>query len=286
MKPDSTARTLSSTPPSPQAGPPQPQQSKPPAGPPLPGRYKRYATWMIFIVALVACSIHTDATPYQLIVGLPEMGKLLGEMFPPDWSYLPTIWKPMLETIQIAIVGTTLGALLAIPVALLCAYNVMPRKLISLPMRTILNLVRTVPDLLFASIFVAVFGIGPFAGMLALLFFSFGIIAKLTFEAIEAIDPGPLEAMTAVGASRIQVIAFGVVPQALPYFVSYLLYTFEVNVRAASVLGLVGAGGIGLLLDRSLGLFRYDRASIIILLTLVIVLAIDYGSNMLRRKLL
>lgn len=174
----------------------------------LPGRYKRYATWIIFIVVLVACSIHTDATPYQLIVGLPEMGKLLGEMFPPDWSYLPTIWKPMLETIQIAIVGTTLGALLAIPVALLCAYNVMPRKLISLPMRTILNLVRTVPDLLFASIFVAVFGIGPFAGMLALLFFSFGIIAKLTFEAIEAIDPGPLEAMTAVGASRIQVIAF------------------------------------------------------------------------------
>lgn len=240
MKPDSTAQPLSSTPPSPQGGPPQP--SKPPAGPALPGRYKRYATWIIFIVVLVACSIHTDATPYQLIVGLPEMGKLLGEMFPPDWSYLPTIWKPMLETIQIAIVGTTLGALLAIPVALLCAYNVMPRKLISLPMRTILNLVRTVPDLLFASIFVAVFGIGPFAGMLALLFFSFGIIAKLTFEAIEAIDPGPLEAMTAVGASRIQVIAFGVVPQALPYFVSYLLYTFEVNVRAASVLGLVGAG--------------------------------------------
>ncbi|MGG4215741.1 phosphonate ABC transporter, permease protein PhnE [Paenibacillus sp. FSL L8-0638] len=284
MKPDSTAQPLSSTQPSPHAGPPLP--SKPPAGPPLPGRYKRYATWMIFIVVLVACSIHTDATPYQLIVGLPEMGKLLGEMFPPDWSYLPTIWKPMLETIQIAIVGTTLGAILAIPVALLCAYNVMPRKLISLPMRTILNLVRTIPDLLFASIFVAVFGIGPFAGMLALLFFSFGIIAKLTFEAIEAIDPGPLEAMTAVGASRIQVIAFGVVPQALPYFVSYLLYTFEVNVRAASVLGLVGAGGIGLLLDRSLGLFRYDRASIIILLTLVIVLAIDYGSNLLRRKLL
>ncbi|WP_242210433.1 phosphonate ABC transporter, permease protein PhnE [Paenibacillus polymyxa] len=257
MKPDSTAQPLSSTQSSPSAGPPQP--SKPPAGPPLPGRYKRYATWMIFIVVLIACSIHTDATPYQLIVGLPEMGKLLEEMFPPDWSYLPIIWKPMLETIQIAIVGTTLGAILAIPVALLCAYNVMPRKLISLPMRTILNLVRTIPDLLFASIFVAVFGIGPFAGMLALLFFSFGIIAKLTFEAIEAIDPGPLEAMTAVGASRIQVIAFGVVPQALPYFVSYLLYTFEVNVRAASVLGLVGAGGIGLLLDRSLGLFRYDR---------------------------
>jgi phosphonate transport system permease protein len=249
-------------------------------------RYKRIATWLLIIIVLVLCSIQTKVTPYQLIVGLPQMGSLLQEMIPPDWSYVPTIWGPMLETIQIAIVGTTLGGIIAVPVALLCAYNIMPNKLVSIPMRIVLNLVRTVPDLLFASIFVAIFGIGPFAGMLALVFFSFGIIAKLTFEAIEAIDPGPLEAMTAVGASRMQVIIFGVVPQALPYFISYFLYTFEVNIRAASVLGLVGAGGIGLLLDRSLGLFRYDRASMIILLTLVIVLVIDYGSTRIRRKLL
>ncbi|OPA79521.1 phosphonate ABC transporter, permease protein PhnE [Paenibacillus selenitireducens] len=249
-------------------------------------RYKRIATWLLIVIVLVLCSIQTKVTPYQLIVGLPQMGSLLQEMIPPDWSYVPTIWGPMLETIQIAIVGTTLGGIIAVPVALLCAYNIMPNKLVSIPMRIVLNLVRTVPDLLFASIFVAIFGIGPFAGMLALVFFSFGIIAKLTFEAIEAIDPGPLEAMTAVGASRMQVIIFGVVPQALPYFISYFLYTFEVNIRAASVLGLVGAGGIGLLLDRSLGLFRYDRASMIILLTLVIVLVIDYGSTRIRRKLL
>lgn len=249
-------------------------------------RYKRIATWLFIILVLVLCSIHVNATPYKLIVGLPQMADLLQEMIPPDWSYLPTIWQPMLETIQIAILGTTLGGILAIPVALLCAYNIMPNKLIAIPTRFILNLIRTIPDLLFASIFVAIFGIGPFAGMLALVFFSFGIIAKLTFEAIEAIDPGPLEAMTAVGANRIQIIIFGVVPQALPYFISYFLYTFEVNIRAASVLGLVGAGGIGLLLDRSLGLFRYDRASMIILLTLAIVLVIDFGSTRIRRKLL
>ncbi|WP_046225293.1 phosphonate ABC transporter, permease protein PhnE [Paenibacillus dauci] len=251
-----------------------------------PQRYKRYLTWIFFVVLIVVCAIQTDVTPYQLIVGLPQMGTLLAEMVPPDWSYLPTIWKPMVETIQIALVGTMLGGILAIPFALLCAYNVMPNRTVSVPVRLILNLVRTVPDLLFAAIFVAIFGIGPFAGMLAIMFFSFGLIAKLTFEAIESIDPGPLEAMTAVGANKIQLIVFGVLPQAMPHYMSYLLYAFEVNVRAASVLGLVGAGGIGLLLDRSLGLFRYDRAAIIILLTLVIVLVIDYGSTVLRRKLL
>lgn len=254
--------------------------------PVAPKKYKKILTWLFFIVVLVLCSIQTEVTPYQLIRGLPQMGILLGEMFPPDWSYLPTIWKPMVETVQIALVGTMLGGLLAIPVSLLCAYNIVQSRLVSLPVRLILNLVRTIPDLLFAAIFVAIFGIGPFAGMLAILFFSFGLIAKLTFEAIEAIDPGPMEAMTAVGANKIQLIVFGVIPQALPYYMSYLLYAFEINVRAASVLGLVGAGGIGLLLDRSLGLFRYDRAAMIILLTLVIVLVIDYGSTVLRRKLL
>ncbi|GAB6991641.1 phosphonate ABC transporter, permease protein PhnE [Paenibacillus pini] len=266
---------------------PTPSQPSPPVvdiQPPL--RYKRYAGWILLILIIVMCSIQTKVTPYQLITGLPQMGQLLKEMFPPDWSYIPTIWAPMMETVQIAILGTTIGGIIAVPVALLCSYNIMPNRFIALPVRMILNLVRTIPDLLFAAIFVAVFGIGPFAGMLALVFFSFGIIAKLTFEAIEAIDPGPLEAMTAVGASRLQVIRFGVLPQALPYFMSYLLYTFEVNVRAASVLGLVGAGGIGLLLDRSLGLFRYDRACVIILLTLVIVLIIDYSSTWIRRKLL
>ncbi|OAB40069.1 phosphonate ABC transporter, permease protein PhnE [Paenibacillus macquariensis subsp. defensor] len=251
-----------------------------------PKRGKRIATWMLFIVILVICSLYIDVTPYQLFVGLPEMGVLLKEMFPPDWSYLPTIWAPTLQTIKIAVAGTILGAIPAIPAALFSANNITPYKSVSLPMRTLLNLVRTVPDLLFAAVFVAVFGIGPFAGMLALLFFSFGIIAKLTYETVEAIDPGPLEAMTAVGATRIQLIVFGVIPQALPAFISYLLYTFEINIRAATVLGFVGAGGIGLLLNQSLGLFRYDRAATIIILTLAVVLIIDNASTRIRRKLL
>ncbi|AWB42869.1 phosphonate ABC transporter, permease protein PhnE [Paenibacillus sp. CAA11] len=254
--------------------------------PDAPNRYKRYSIWLFGIIVVLLCSWRSGVTPYQLVVGLPQMGDLLAQMFPPDWKYLDKIWKPMMETVQIAIIGTTFGAILAVPVSLLSAYNVIPNRWVAGIFRFILNLVRTIPDLLFASIFVAVLGIGPFAGVLALIFFSFGMIAKLTYEAVEAIDPGPLEAMTAVGANKLQWIRYGVVPQVMGQFISFVLYTFEVNVRAASVLGLVGAGGIGLLLNRSLGQLRYDRSAIIILLTLAIVLLIDYGSSRIRRKLL
>ncbi|NGZ75953.1 phosphonate ABC transporter, permease protein PhnE [Saccharibacillus sp. VR-M41] len=245
-------------------------------------------TWLLFIAVLIVCLVSVDADFTALFSqnARDNMGRILGEMARPDWSYAEDIWEPMLETVQIAIAGTMIGSVLAVPVALLCAVNIMPQKIVSIPARMVLNLVRTIPDLLFAAIFVAVFGIGAFAGMLALVFFSFGLVAKLTYEAIEAIDPGPLEAMTASGANKIQLIVFGVVPQALPYFFSYVLYTFEVNVRAAAVLGFVGAGGIGLHLDQQLNSLRYDRASTIILLTLVIVLIIDYASTYLRRKLL
>src|SRR5690606_17835661 len=132
----------------------------------------------------------------------------------------------------------------------------------------------------------AIFGIGPLAGVFALTLFSFGLIAKLTFESIEAIEKGPLEGIAAVGANKLQWIVFGIVPQMLPPFVSYVLFTFEVNVRAAAVLGLVGAGGIGLYYDRTLGLLQYDKTASIILFTLALVFLIDFLSIKIREKLL
>jgi phosphonate transport system permease protein len=235
---------------------------------------------------LIASALKTKATLGELVAGVPEMGKLLREMFPPDWGYLDVIFKPMLQTVQMAIVGTTVGALIAVPVALFAARNVTRSPFLYYPARFILNLVRTVPDLLYAGIFVAIFGLGALAGTLALAFFSFGLVSRLLYESIESIDPGPLEAMTAVGANKIQWINFGVIPQVTAQFLAYLLYTFEVNVRAAAVLGLVGAGGIGLYLDRTLNQLRYDRASTIIISTLIIVLIIDYTSTKLRERLL
>jgi phosphonate transport system permease protein len=137
-----------------------------------------------------------------------------------------------------------------------------------------------------ASIFVAIFGLGALPGMLALSVFSIGLIAKLLYEAIESIDPGPLEAMTAVGANKLQWIFFGVIPQITAHFTSYVLYTFEVNIRAAAILGLVGAGGIGEYYDKTLGFLEYDKTASIIIMTLLIVLIIDYVSTKLREKLL
>lgn len=139
---------------------------------------------------------------------------------------------------------------------------------------------------MFAGIFVSVFGLGPVAGILAITFFSCGVIAKLTYESIESIDPGSLEAMTAVDANKLQWIHFGMIPQMIAYYITFFLYAFELNIRAAAVLGLVGAGGIGLFLHRSLNMLRYDRAATINIATLVIVIAIDYVSTKIREKLL
>ncbi|MNI16331.1 Phosphate-import permease protein PhnE [compost metagenome] len=247
---------------------------------------KRNMTILLILALFWASAYKTDASFIDLINGIPEMGKLLADMFPPDWSYLDVIIKPMIETIQMALIGTTLGAIFAVPVALFAASNVCRSPWLYVPARFILNLVRTVPDLLFAGVFVAIFGLGAVAGTLSLGFFSFGLIAKLLYESIEAIDPGPLEAMTSVGADKIQWIHFGVIPQIAAQLFAYLLYTFEVNIRAAAVLGLVGAGGIGLFLDRSLNLLRYDRVSTIIISLLIIVLAVDYASTKIREKLL
>jgi phosphonate transport system permease protein len=141
------------------------------------------------------------------------------------------------------------------------------------------------PDLLLAALFVAIVGIGPIAGVFTLAIFSFGMISKLFYEAVETIDDGPLEALRASGANKIQVIVFAVIPQIFNQFLSYFLYTFEINVRASTVLGYLGAGGIGVFLQRSLDEFRYDNTSVIIIAILIIVLVIDGLSNYLREKL-
>jgi phosphonate transport system permease protein len=222
----------------------------------------------------------------ELIAGWPNIVNLLAETWPPDWAYVQKIMEPMMQTLQMAILGTTFGSILAIPFTLLASRNVFKSAWVTGIARGFLNLVRTVPDLLFAGIFVAVVGIGPAAGVCALTFFSFGIVTKLAYESVEAIDPGPLEAMTAVGANKWQFIAYAIVPQALPSFIGYVLYTFEVCVRASAILGLVGAGGIGLQLQATLEQFQYTRMMTIVLITLVVVILIDTISAYVREKLL
>ena len=251
-----------------------------------PRKLKAILTGLIVLLLLAGSAIKTESSFSELFTGLPNMLDLIKEMFPPRWSYFDDITGAMLETIRMAIVGTTLGARFAIPVALLCASNLNTIKWLSYPVRFVLNLIRTIPDLLLAALFVAIFGLGPLPGIFALTIFSLGLIGKLTYEALETIDRGPLEAMTAVGSTPMQRIIYSVVPQIQAHFMSYVLYTFEINVRAAAVLGLVGAGGIGHYYEVTLGFLEYDKTCTIILFTLAIVLFIDWMSTRLREKLL
>lgn len=214
-----------------------------------------------------------------------EFGVIWNQMLHPDWSYMLVIIPAIMQTIQMALVGTLLGAIIALPISLLASNNIMVNPFIRGIVRFILNIVRAVPEMLLAAVFVAIVGIGPMAGVLALAIFSFGMISKLFYEAIETIDAGPLEALTASGANMPQKITFAIIPQVMNQFASYFLYTLEINIRSSTVLGYVGAGGVGLYLEQTMSMFRYDRTIVVILGILVVVVLVDTLSNYLREAL-
>ncbi|GAK47656.1 phosphonate transport system permease protein [Secundilactobacillus oryzae JCM 18671] len=243
--------------------------------------------WLGLFIGLVYWTASlTGVNLVMFFENFDQFTALLDKMARPDWSYTQLVINPILQTVQMALIGTTIGTLIAIPFSVLAARNIVKNPFIRTIIRFILNLVRTLPDLMLAALFVAIVGIGPIAGVFTLAVFSFGMISKLFYEAIETIDEGPLEALQATGANRSQVVIFAVIPQVFNYFISYFLYTFEINVRASTVLGYLGAGGIGVYLQRSLNEFAYDKTAIIILAILVVVLIIDTISNTMRERLL
>lgn len=216
--------------------------------------------------------------------GTVNMGEFLSRLFPPDFSKFGTIFALLVETFQMAIVGTVLGAVLSLFVAFAAASNVAP-KWLYYPARWVMNVIRSVPDLVFALMFVSAVGLGPFAGILAMTLGSLGSIGKIFAEAMESVDHGPINAMQAVGASKRQVIQYGVLPQAAPLLVSYTLLLFEGNVRGATILGLVGAGGIGLELTTAMRMYDYGHLSAIIICIIVLVTVIDQGSAFIRKRI-
>ncbi|MCF6420002.1 MAG: phosphonate ABC transporter, permease protein PhnE [Furfurilactobacillus sp.] len=240
---------------------------------------------IILLVLLIASNNFLKLDFGALIQNFDQFLALFKEMMHPDWKSAPFVVQPMLETIQMALIGTTLGTLLAIPAAIIAARNVVTNKWITGFVRIIFNMIRTLPDLLLAALFVAIVGIGPYAGVLTLTIFSFGMITKLFYECIETIDNGPLEAILTTGGKRSAMVMFAILPQVSSRFISYILYTFEINVRASTVLGYLGAGGIGQQLQTSLSQFRYDQTAVIILAILIMVLAIDGLSNFARERL-
>lgn len=239
----------------------------------------------IFLLLLWGSAVMTGVNWGEFFTNLDQFFDLFSRMAHPAWDYTNIVIQPILETIQMALIGTTIGTLIAIPFSILAARNLIKNAIVRGVIRFILNLVRTLPDLLLAALFVAIVGIGSTAGVWTLAVFSFGMISKLFYETIETIADGPLEALRAAGANNVQVVVFAVVPQVLNSFVSYFLYTFEINVRASTVLGYLGAGGIGVYLQRSLSSFRYDQTAVIVIAILLIVIVIDSVSNSLRERL-
>lgn len=244
----------------------------------------------ILIVVLgfyIFSAIFTEAYPLKVIEGMPiAFDFVVQDLYPPNWSYVGTVMEFLIETWNMALIATTLSAVFGLPISFLAAKNINTRQGFYQVIRFILNVLRTIPELILAVVFVAFIGLGALAGIAALFIFSFGILAKLISETIESIDPAPLEAIRATGGNIVQVIWYGVMPQILPQFASYALYVFEINVRASVVLGFVGAGGIGLILKHQLALFNFGNVSTIIIMTFFAVTVIDFISNRVRERLL
>ena len=203
----------------------------------------------------------------------------------PDFTLWPIYLRQMWLTVQIALWGTAIAMVLSVPLGLAASHNLSP-PWVQQPVRRLLDVLRSVPDLVIGTIFVVAVGLGPFAGVMALALNTAGVLGKLFSEAVEAIDPAPVEGVRAVGATRLQEIVWGVIPQVGPLWTSYALYRFESNARAATVLGLIGAGGIGQLLFDSINGFMYEQTAAIVIVIVVAVSIIDLLSQSLRGRLL
>ncbi|MBI5260416.1 MAG: phosphonate ABC transporter, permease protein PhnE [Bradyrhizobium sp.] len=223
----------------------------------------------------------------KLATGIGRLGVVVGLMFPPSSGGLLHLYlKGLAETLAIAFLGTMLASLLAFPVAFVAAKNVVGQRILHFLSRRFLDTIRGVDTLIWALIFINVVGLGPFAGILAVAMSDFGTFGKLFSEAIEAADTGPVDGVTSTGGSVLHEIRFGIVPQVLPIMLSQVLYYFESNTRSATVIGIVGAGGIGLYLSNEIHQQNWDRVAFLIVIILITVAAIDYVSSRLRFALI
>lgn len=253
--------------------------------PPLVGRLRALGTLAIVVALFVLAYRQTNFDLIALFTGANDFFRFFGRMNP-DPTALPLIWGPLLETLQIAYVATILGTLIGLPLIFLASANTALDPVSMWVARTLLTVLRSIPDLLWAAIFVPIVGLGALPGVIALTFFTVGVLAKLGSETVEAVDPGPLEALRAVGAGRNRTIVYAVWPQVAATMTSFVLYAFEINVRASVVLGFVGAGGIGFLIQRFMNFFDYTALGMLIVVVFAVVLLIDGLSVWARSKLI
>ena len=251
-------------------------------------RRRRSRAPLIFVLLALAIWLSLRMTGFDIAVVIHKFNKmldLLAKIFQPNWEFFPKVISPLIDTIKMSVLGTVIGCVLALPVAILSYSNINR----SLPLvsffRFILALIRTLPTLIIALVCALIFSLGTFSGTVAIAIFTFGIVAKMLFESIETIDMGPFEAMEALGANKFQAFWSACVPQILPVYLSHSLYCFEMNIRASAILGYVGAGGLGITINERIGWRDYNSLGMVLLSLFVVVIAIDFFSEYLRKKL-
>ena len=243
---------------------------------------------LIIALVLLAIVLSLRMTGFDLSIIIKKFDKLLDllvKLFHPKWSFFGKVVRPLIDTIKMSILGTVIGCLLALPVAVLASTNIDKNRVIVSVLRFILALIRTLPTLVIALVCALIFGLGTFAGTLAISIFTFGIVAKMLYESIETIDMGPFEAMEAMGANKFQAFWSACVPQILPVYLSHSLYCFEMNVRASAILGYVGAGGLGITINERIGWRDYEGLGMVLLTLFVVVVIIEFTSEYLRGRL-
>jgi len=237
----------------------------------------------IIVALLVLTSYNVGANPVEFFEGLPNLAIVLEEMVEVEPKYIPTAIWAMFETIQMAFIGTVIGIAIALPLSMLAARN-LNSKFVYAPIRAILAAIRTFPSILWALLFVIMVGSGAYAGILAIVMYTIGFIAKLQYEAIETIDSEPMDAVGSIGVSKVQLITYVVIPESASHLLGQMLYMFDYNIRQTSILGLVGAGGIGFYIINYIKFFEYGKAAVFTIVVLVTVLIIDWASVKIRDK--
>ncbi len=239
--------------------------------------------WAAFLIFLGWAWNGAEIRPLDLFRDSGNMAKYASEFFPPDFRDWEIYLKEMITTMHIAVWGTVLAIICAVPFGLLSSSNIVPAWVYQ-PVRRMMDACRAINEMVFAMLFIVAVGLGPFAGVLALWIHTTGTLAKLFSEAVEAIDPRPVEGVRATGALAIEEIIFGVIPQVMPLWISYSLYRFESNVRSASVVGMVGAGGIGVVLYEVIRGFQYAQTCAVLLIIILFVTTIDLLSATIRKR--
>ena len=249
---------------------------------------KRSRMPLVIILLVVATVVSGEITGFRISTLVRRIGYffvMLGDMVPPDLAYMSQVWTPLWDTVKMSLLGSAIGAVLCIPFAVVSSENLIRSRAVTMVFKFLFSVVRTLPTLVVALIATYVFGLGTLAGTVAIAVFTFAYCGKILYEQIETVDMGSHEALEALGMGRLSSIRYAVWPQVLPSFLSTVLFCFEGNVRYASILGYVGAGGLGLILNEKIGWREYPRVGMILIALFVAVVAIESLSSWLRSKL-